>query len=575
LAVKTLYWKAWLISLIWTSLNTDTLVKEIVDEFRDYSFPPMASMGDRIYAEKLIEDDEKAAYEEKIAIKTLETRLAGMEVSDSNSKLLHKLCNLDINGVYLSRLLSECRDPDLLADIVRSQGSSKALPSIINLVESNSNAIAHLPLECICELFLHYIASSSCCGNITPSSEKLNAMRQRLRNAITSPTATRASVLETLEYLAVHLAAHSVSERCAAAHSMALLLDHDTKVLPIATNATPAGSLHKVAYFSELKHRICALLSQACAVETDLNRLSDYLTFLFEYADSKNLHLVAHYISNMVERLKDGREADIIRINAISFYERYFKEVEQNEVEWTEKLEALLPQNVKKVTVCVEKPDMTISSLTMISTAVSGMLQLLCSQWKKKDRLATRVLMDLWFPTSGKRPKVLNADGVELLPTWLKLKMLRTEDDRIIRVAMDDMKVKDALKFVQSFALTSYSCTKLLAILDSDETPLEGDLLEEAQRASMFVRGYKLRDAKGGEKFLERVTEAKSLHECVKVEVDENDIYMKLNSLPAVFEADDVDMKRITFNHISVTELISCIERAVQEGNEPEEWPSF
>ncbi|VIO88055.1 Uncharacterized protein BM_BM9787 [Brugia malayi] len=605
LAVKTLYWKAWLISLIWTSLNTDTLVKEVYYKYPnlklimqivltwDYSFPPMASMGDRIYAEKLIEDDEKAAYEEKIAIKTLETRLAGMEVSDSNSKLLHKLCNLDINGVCrrppdnimrdleklnedldLSRLLSECRDPDLLADIVRSQGSSKALPSIINLVESNSNAIAHLPLECICELFLHYIASSSCCGNITPSSEKLNAMRQRLRNAITSPTATRASVLETLEYLAVHLAAHSVSERCAAAHSMALLLDHDTKVLPIATNATPAGSLHKVAYFSELKHRICALLSQACAVETDLNRLSDYLTFLFEYADSKNLHLVAHYISNMVERLKDGREADIIRINAISFYERYFKEVEQNEVEWTEKLEALLPQNVKKVTVCVEKPDMTISSLTMISTAVSGMLQLLCSQWKKKDRLATRVLMDLWFPTSGKRPKVLNADGVELLPTWLKLKMLRTEDDRIIRVAMDDMKVKDALKFVQSFALTSYSCTKLLAILDSDETPLEGDLLEEAQRASMFVRGYKLRDAKGGEKFLERVTEAKSLHECVKVEVDENDIYMKLNSLPAVFDADDVDMKRITFNHISVTELISCIERAVQEGNEPEEWPS-
>lgn len=50
-------------------------------------------------------------------------------------------------------------------------------------------------------------------------------MRQRLCNAIMSPTATRASVLETLEYLAVHLAAHSISERCAAAHSLALLLD--------------------------------------------------------------------------------------------------------------------------------------------------------------------------------------------------------------------------------------------------------------------------------------------------------------------------------------------------------------
>lgn len=50
-------------------------------------------------------------------------------------------------------------------------------------------------------------------------------MCQRLRNAITSPTATKASVLETLEYLAIHLSAHSVSERCAASHSLALLLD--------------------------------------------------------------------------------------------------------------------------------------------------------------------------------------------------------------------------------------------------------------------------------------------------------------------------------------------------------------
>ncbi|VBB28151.1 unnamed protein product [Acanthocheilonema viteae] len=592
LAVRTLYWKAWLISLIWTSLNTNTLVKEVY--YKDYSFPPMSIMSDRACAEKLVEDDEKAAYEEKMTIKTLEARLAGMEVSDSDSKLLNKLCSLDINGVCrrppdnimrdleklnedldLSRLLSECRNPDLLADIVRSQGSLKALPSIINLVESNSNAIAHLPLECICELFLHYVASSSCYDSMTPSTERLNAMRQRLRNAIISPTATKASVLETLDYLAVHLAAHSISERCAAAHSLALLLDHevDTQVLPMTVNAAPAGSLHKVAYFSELKHRICALLSQACSVETDLNRLSDYLTFLFEYADSKNLHLVAHYISNMVERLKDGTEADIIRINAISFYERYFKEVEQNEVEWTEELESLLPSSVKKVTVCIEKSNMA-SSLTMISTAVNGMIQLLCSQWKKKDKLATRVLMDLWFPISGRRPKVLSADGVELLPTWLKLKMLRTEDDRIIRVGMDGMEAKDALKFVQSFALTSYSCTKLLAILDADETPLEDDLLEEAQKASMFIRSYKLRNAKGGDKFLKRVAEARGLQESVKMEIDESDIYINFNSAPTLFDADDVNVNQITFNHMDVKEVISCIERAVQEGSEPEKWSS-
>lgn len=62
----------------------------------------------------------------------------------------------------------------------------------------------------------------------------------------------------------------------------------------------------------------------------------------------------------MVERLKDGAEADIIRINAISFYERYIKEVELNGAEWREELEAFLPPNVKKVTVCIEQPNMVL-----------------------------------------------------------------------------------------------------------------------------------------------------------------------------------------------------------------------
>ncbi|VDN28966.1 unnamed protein product [Gongylonema pulchrum] len=445
-------------------------------------------------------------------------------------------------------------------------------------------------------------------------------MRNRLRNAVIGPTATKASVLETLEYLGTHLAAHSPSERAASAYCLTLLLNRDTNIQasPVATNATPACSLQNIAFFTELKHRICVLISQACSVETDLDRASDYLSFLFEHADSKNLHLVAHHISCMVERLKDGTETDNIRINAVCFYERYVRDVEQNEAEWTEELAAYLPENVKKVTVCIEQPQeryvrdveqneaewteelaahlpenvkkVTVCieqpheaqrsltmistavsgmlqllcsqwkeadqmalrvlldlwfpssgkrpkvlnaegvellpmwlklkmlrteddrivrrSLTMISTAVSGMLQLLCSQWKEADQMALRVLLDLWFPSSGKRPKVLNAEGVELLPMWLKLKMLRTEDDRIVRVAMDDLKMNDALKFVQSFALTSYSCTKLLAILDADETPLEGEFLQEAKKAAVFVKGYRLRGAKGGEKvFLHVVNE--------------------------------------------------------------------
>uniref|UniRef100_A0A914R3L4 Integrator complex subunit 1 INTS2-binding domain-containing protein n=1 Tax=Parascaris equorum TaxID=6256 RepID=A0A914R3L4_PAREQ len=80
--------------------------------------------------------------------------------------------------------------------------------------------------------------------------------------------------------------------------------------------------------------------------------------------------------------------------------------------------------------------------------------------------------------------------------------MLCADDERIVntlQVALSDMKREDALRFVQSFGLTSYSCSKLFAILDTI-TSLEGDVLYEARKAARFIRAYKLRGAVGADK---------------------------------------------------------------------------
>lgn len=69
-----------------------------------------------------------------------------------------------------------------------------------------------------------------------------------------------------------------------------------------------------------------------------------------------------------------------------------------------------------------------------------------------------------------------------------------------IKVALNDMTAKGALKFIQSFALTPLSCSRLLEFLDADETPLLGEVLEDAKRAAQYVRPYKLMGAKGGDK---------------------------------------------------------------------------
>lgn len=56
------------------------------------------------------------------------------------------------------------------------------------------------------------------------------------------------------------------------------------------------------------------------------------------------------------------------------------------------------------------------------------------------------------------------------------------------------------------------------------------------------------------------MAEAKGLQECVKMEADENDIYIKFSSAPTLLDADDIDVKHTTFDRMNIKEVISCIE---------------
>lgn len=60
--------------------------------------------------------------------------------------------------------------------------------------------------------------------------------------------------------------------------------------------------------------------------------------------------------------------------------------------------------------------------------------------------------------------------------------------------------IKDALKFVKSYGLTEYSCTKLLKILDDYSELLDGDLINAASEAIPFIVSYKKKGFAGGDK---------------------------------------------------------------------------
>lgn len=60
-------------------------------------------------------------------------------------------------------------------------------------------------------------------------------------------------------------------------------------------------------------------------------------------------------------------------------------------------------------------------------------------------------------------------------------------------MALEGVTPEQALEFVQSFALSSFSCTNLLMIINSSDLGKS----KKALVAVPFVRAYKLRGAKG------------------------------------------------------------------------------
>lgn len=79
-------------------------------------------------------------------------------------------------------------------------------------------------------------------------------------------------------------------------------------------------------------------------------------------------------------------------------------------------------------------------------------------------------ILDYWFPPGAIPPQALNMDAtnepVQILPDWLKLKMIRSSVDRLVDAALIDLTPDQIVLFVQNFGTPVNSMSKLLALLD-------------------------------------------------------------------------------------------------------------
>ncbi|XP_064536251.1 integrator complex subunit 1 isoform X2 [Drosophila montana] len=80
-------------------------------------------------------------------------------------------------------------------------------------------------------------------------------------------------------------------------------------------------------------------------------------------------------------------------------------------------------------------------------------------------------ILDYWFPPGRPAPvaflPTMPQEQIQLLPDWLKLKMIRSSVDRLIEAALNDLTPDQIVLFVQNFGTPVNSMSKLLAMLDT------------------------------------------------------------------------------------------------------------
>ncbi|CAD5228226.1 unnamed protein product [Bursaphelenchus okinawaensis] len=552
LASKQMYWKCWEIVFLWACMSP-ALIAECYDRYttlrmlitmavtRDFTFP--LPILDKKFKEQLIAEDQAELEKEWEVIKQQdlsqddENSNSGSPPSsayslfkpngiarappESTLKNLYKLNKDHDFGTQLTAL----KQLDLLEKLIQEQGPLRVMPSLVNMLNQKPEFVEKIPLIALAQLYLIVVFDQKMNKSIDELSPNLvgakpfgadlqttitNKVTECLKNVKSSVEDCKVILLALINKLSASL----ILERDLASIGLNLVFNPE---IADQRDFNP-DSLKNCAHFEALKEDLCFELALACSLEKKNERIMCYMEFIVNNIGESTLHRAAPRLSSLVERSNSNSdEHQSIQRSLINFF----------------------ADLIKKLRVSSKKGDedalvVTLANMDIIRldpTIVSAILELLCES--SVDNSESQVvesrqyLMDVFFPAKG-HLTVTDAKNrsVDLISHKLRMKMLSAKDERIVVVALTNINPKDALKYVQSFALTPFSCTELLKSINTSDVAKS----EEAKMAIPFVKAYKVKGAKGADEFLKQV-ESLSLNTQseVKMEVD-------LNETPVLFQ---------------------------------------
>lgn len=407
----------------------------------------------------------------------------------------------------LGHLLCRSRKPDLLLDIIQNQGTTQSMPWLSDLVQSSDGDFNHLPVQCLCEFLLSN--STNISAENSRDIELITFLQKMLHSDETSDYQMS---YEVLEYFLRRLSATSKFGRQSAIQAFKALL---VSYKPVNEDEIEAESdwllkfMPMLPSFPYICERIIAQLRSACQVENspDLimtyiqfiatNTLNDQVTEMLDHVTCWSLLIVersAVFASILPKNLDDPKYDEKFQTLNYLFimFNNFIIKMKENDSELT------LP----------EYPDLLVvhfadgSQCHMHLNFIHALIILLS---ESKELNGAMELLSYLFPADNPSyPQAFSVDTVEkvqILPDWLKLKMIRSSIDRMVDVALNDLTPEQLILFIQSFGTPKDSMSKLLALLDTSvvrDTEKINDAIMNRAYLAQFIEIQQLRGAKNG-----------------------------------------------------------------------------
>ncbi|KAH8413865.1 hypothetical protein KR222_010620 [Zaprionus bogoriensis] len=492
LAIVAFYWKAWLILLMISAHNPSTFGAFCWDHYPTMKMLMETCITNQFNSFTSNKDELQIVTVERDHILQFETYLAAQTsphavITEENAILITQLMLMDplgaprkvpnlvleqlkfLNQTYkLGHLFCRCRKPDLLLDIIQRQGTTQSMPWLSDLVQNSEGDFSHLPVQCLCE-FLLFNAH-----NINEENSRDAELVSFIRNLIMDSTYNYQVVCEVLDYIFRRLSSTVKQSRVAALSGLKIIFKSSGKY----ENEWLLKSIHQIPHFFEAKAFIIPQLRAACQVENCPELIMAYIQFITAHTLNDPVNEMLDHVIDMAQLIV---ERSTMFQHIIISQEDYNIHPDENRIQTLKCLFVMFNNYIIKLREFhepyewTEYPDLLMVQfhdgvqLPLHINIIHAFIILLT--YSNSNMSESIPILDYWFPAGRPAPvaflPTMPQEQIQLLPDWLKLKMIRSSVDRLIEAALNDLTPDQIVLFVQNFGTPVNSMSKLLAMLDT------------------------------------------------------------------------------------------------------------